>query len=157
MYFEILQRSASLAAPTVALQYSLAECRVQFRIESQPRSSLTNQHRRRLLLLPFGLFWLRANPICKPAIVVDSLKRLMNRRGLHSSPPAAQERAAVKHFPVRNRFVQPDCTFGHLTRPRTLSRPQKGPRKFAFLSRGCPVLQRAKKTPSSDGARWGHR
>jgi hypothetical protein len=39
---EILQRPASLTAPTVALQDSLAECRVRFRVETQPGSSLPN-------------------------------------------------------------------------------------------------------------------
>ncbi len=33
---EILQRPASLAAPAVALQDVLPECRVQFRVEAQP-------------------------------------------------------------------------------------------------------------------------
>jgi len=43
---EILQRPASLAAPTVAVQDSLAECGVRFRVEAQPRSSLPNWNRR---------------------------------------------------------------------------------------------------------------
>ena len=39
---EILQRPALLAAPTVAVQDSLAECGVRFRVETQPGSFLPN-------------------------------------------------------------------------------------------------------------------
>jgi len=54
---EILQRPASLTAPAVAVQDSLAECGVQSRVEAQPGSSLPNSNRRiplypsRILLL----------------------------------------------------------------------------------------------------------
>ena len=39
---EILQHPASLAAPAVAIQDSLAECGIRFRVEKQPGSSLPN-------------------------------------------------------------------------------------------------------------------
>ena len=44
---EILQRPASLAAPTVALQHSLSKCCVRFRIE--PCVGAISSIRRRLL------------------------------------------------------------------------------------------------------------
>jgi hypothetical protein len=46
---EILQRPTPLAAPTVPLQDSLAECCVHLRIESEPRASLPSKNRRILL------------------------------------------------------------------------------------------------------------
>ena len=54
---EILQRPASLAAPTVALQDSLAEGGVRFRVEAQTGSSLPNWNRR-IPLCPFRILLL---------------------------------------------------------------------------------------------------
>ena len=52
---EILQRPAALAAPTVAVQDSLAECGVRFRVEAQPGSSLPNENERIPLCLSQNL------------------------------------------------------------------------------------------------------
>jgi hypothetical protein len=149
---EILQRPASLAAPTVALQHSLPKCCVRFRIESQPRPSLSNPNRR-ILLFAF-------KNLKSPRLHNSQIR---NRRRFAKafdeparttqSSPAARKRDAVKHFSVLNRFVQPVCTFGELMRPRTPSLAP-GLRKSAFLPGQCPVFVTRKSNPSVSCAPW---
>jgi hypothetical protein len=74
---EILQRTASLAAPTVTLQDFLAERCVKFRIEPQPRLSLP---RRNGIDSPFAFRELHGFPLT-PLAIRDN-RQLMWRRSI---------------------------------------------------------------------------